>query len=84
MAGEIYLARATGKPYAIMASLVQQFIMETSTFNRTSPGGHILICPFFIIAAECTLEPDREFVSAQLQSFWDYTGLEARFMLSRD
>lgn len=74
MAAEIYLARATGKPRTVIVGLVQRFLMETSTFNATSPGGHILIWPFFIAGAECVLESDREFVIAQLRSLWDYTG----------
>lgn len=74
LAADVYLARATGKPQGLILGLVQRFLLKTATFNSTSPGGHILIWPFFIVGAECVAEEDRVFVTAQLRSLWEYTG----------
>lgn len=73
-AAQVYLARATGASDATVENLVRHFLSETSTFNATSPGGHILIWPFFIVGAECTSERDREFILTQLRSLWGFTG----------
>lgn len=68
------MARATGLPQQVIDGLVQSFINETSVFNATSPGGHILIWPFFIVGAECSQERDRKFVVEQLHHLWRRTG----------
>ncbi|KAL1856662.1 hypothetical protein Plec18167_009100 [Paecilomyces lecythidis] len=73
-AARIYIARATGVTHDVIAYLVQQFLTEASIFNASSPGGHILIWPFFIVGAECTSDRDREFISIQLQKLWELTG----------
>lgn len=74
LAAEVYLARATRKPRAEIEGLVRRFLVETSTFNAASPGGHILIWPFFIVGAECISVQDRHFVTTQLESLWSHTG----------
>ncbi|KAJ5103107.1 hypothetical protein N7532_003636 [Penicillium argentinense] len=48
-AAQIYQAHAANMPDAMIGKLVQSFLKETSTFNTGSPGGHILIWPFFIV-----------------------------------
>ncbi|QRD82459.1 hypothetical protein F9C07_2129924 [Aspergillus flavus] len=73
-AAQIYLSRATNMPNQVIKELVQQFLADTASYNATSPGGHILIWPFFIVGAECSSEQDREFVTMQLQNLWDCTG----------
>ena len=71
---EIYLARAMDVSQKQIHRLVQEFIDKTSTFNATSPGGHILIWPFFVVGVECTNSKDREFAIGQLQHLWRWTG----------
>ena len=71
---EIYLARAMDISQKQIDRLVQEFIDKTSTFNATSPGGHILIWPFFVVGVECTNSKDREFAIGQLQHLWRWTG----------
>ncbi|KAJ5087909.1 hypothetical protein N7456_011525 [Penicillium angulare] len=71
---QIYLARASKAPDDDISILVQLFLIEASLFNAASPGGHILIWPFFIVGAECSLEEDRDFVTEQLKSLWRFTG----------
>lgn len=73
-ASQIYLARARNLSEDIIAGLLQNFLTETATFNATSPGGHILIWPFFIVGTECHSPANQEFVESQLQTLWDYTG----------
>lgn len=70
----IYIARATNLPEKMINQLIQDFINETSMFNAVSPGGHILIWPFFIVGAGCSQIRDREFVVDQLQHLWRRTG----------
>ena len=71
---EIYLARAMDVSQKQIHRLVQEFIDKTSTFNATSPGGHILIWPFFVVVVECTNSKDWEFAIGQLQHLWRWTG----------
>ena len=71
---EIYLARATNVSQEKIDRLVQEFIEKTTGFNATSPGGHILIWPFFVFGVECTNAKDREFAIGQLQHLWRWTG----------
>ncbi|KAE8373371.1 fungal-specific transcription factor domain-containing protein [Aspergillus bertholletiae] len=73
-AAQVYLSRAANTPSQVVTELVHQFLAETMTYNATSPGGHILIWPFFIVGAECSSKRDREFVIMQLQSLWYCTG----------
>ncbi|RJE27650.1 hypothetical protein PHISCL_00075 [Aspergillus sclerotialis] len=70
----IYMARATDLPEQVIDGLVRGFISSTAVFNATSPGGHILIWPFFIVGAGCSQTKDREFVVDQLQHLWNLTG----------
>ncbi|KAJ5730589.1 uncharacterized protein N7483_005097 [Penicillium malachiteum] len=73
-AASVYLARACNASDDHVFMLVQHFLAETATFNASSPGGHILIWPFFIVGTECSLEADRQFVIEQLDSLWSATG----------
>ncbi|KAE8152384.1 hypothetical protein BDV25DRAFT_170516 [Aspergillus avenaceus] len=73
-APRIYLSCATSRPQCVIDALVRDFLAETSTFNAESPGGHILIWPFFIVGAECSSATDREFVTEQLRHLWKATG----------
>lgn len=70
----IYHARIGDAPENTITNLVQDFLTETSVFNAASPGGHILIWPFFIVGTECSLPADCEFVESQLRTLWGYTG----------
>jgi hypothetical protein len=73
-AAQIYQTRAANLPREANARLVRQFLAETAAFNASSPGGHILIWPFFIAGAECEEVADREFVTMQLRRLWETTG----------
>ncbi|KAJ5621580.1 hypothetical protein N7528_006363 [Penicillium herquei] len=73
-AASVYLARACNASDEHVSMLVQHFLAETATFNASSPGGHILIWPFFIVGTECSLDADRQFVIEQLNSLWNATG----------
>lgn len=73
-AAQIYQTRAANLPREANARLVQQFLAATAAFNASSPGGHILIWPFFIAGAECEEVADREFVTMQLRRLWETTG----------
>ncbi|KAL4889989.1 fungal-specific transcription factor domain-containing protein [Aspergillus ambiguus] len=73
-ASGIYIARATNIPQQGIDKLVHGFISETSEFSAISPGGHILIWPFFIVGAECSRADDQDFIVNQLQHLWRQTG----------
>ncbi|KAJ5387187.1 hypothetical protein N7509_009728 [Penicillium cosmopolitanum] len=73
-ASHIYHVRVVDAPEDTIARLVHDFLAETSSFNAASPGGHILIWPFFIVGTECSSPTDRDFVVSQLRMLWGYTG----------
>lgn len=73
-ASQIYQARAGNAPDNLIADMVQDFFVKTAVFNAASPGGHILIWPFFIVGTECRSSIEREFVQSQLKILWQYTG----------
>lgn len=73
-ASKIHLARAGKAPESTITEMVRNFFHETATFNAASPGGHILIWPFFIVGLECTSQQDMRFVESQLNILWEHTG----------
>lgn len=73
-AANIYMLRVTNTSGEIIKDRVQYFIDAASLFNATFFGGHVLIWPFFIVGAECSDIRHREFIVAQLQCLWEYTG----------
>lgn len=73
-ASRIHLARAGRVSENTIAEMVRYFFHKTTTFNAASPGGHILIWPFFIVGLECTSPRDMRFVESQLNLLWEHTG----------
>jgi len=73
-ASRIHLGRAGLASENTIAEMVRNFFHETAIFNAASPGGHILIWPFFIVGLECTSSRDMRFVESQLNLLWEHTG----------
>lgn len=74
LACDVYVHRAINNvAAAATVELVEAFVKRAKSFDSTTPGNHVLVWAYFIMAAESSVKEHRDFLARRLQSIHGQT-----------